>query len=58
MMLTKWEYYILTLDFSPEYSSQVLDDLGLQGWELVAVGESLKTYVFKRPINVSCDNRG
>ena len=47
--MQRWEYKILTIDFdnNMEKTTRELNQLGEQGWELVA--NSGLTYFFKRP---------
>ena len=48
----KWEYYVEKYDESPIDDDTFLPwlcDMGDEGWELIHVSHSLRTYIFKRP---------
>ncbi len=48
--MKKWEYHIEEFDdYSCGQVSSWLALLGAEGWELVSVSASLRTYFFKRP---------
>lgn len=47
--MQKWEYKVIHL-INVSDSIELLNSLGGQGWELVAVDEA-RRYFFKRPIN-------
>lgn len=51
--MAQWEHYVQVIDSGPEGVMEVLNNLGSDGWELVAVtpgieGRFLTTYL-KRP---------
>lgn len=47
----QWEYRIkIFSDFDPVYIEGELNGWGEDGWELVNVSASLRTYFFKRPL--------
>ena len=53
--MTQWEYRIVeNSDASWAQITEMLNDLGSQGWELVSVGGKkpgkLKVFYFKRPL--------
>jgi hypothetical protein len=45
--MDKWEYYVISLAKEAQVVSGYLDELGRDGWELVAVENGV--YFFKRP---------
>lgn len=47
----KWEYLIdENEDYERSYIEKELNKYGQDGWELVHVSQSLRTYFFKRPM--------
>lgn len=46
----EWEYKIESLgDWDEDSALHYLNSYGAEGWELVHVSDSLRTYFFKRP---------
>jgi len=57
--MKKWEYKIITENFSSYYIEENLNKLGEAGWELVATRtrEGITVYIFKRQKNVKSDSK-
>ncbi len=56
--MTKWEYYVTDelLDVEPIYGVELLDKLGREGWELVAIYGGIA--YLKRPVPSFQENQG
>lgn len=49
--MTKWEYEINIMPGSQVEDQDLLNDLGTDGWELVAFDFDSRTAIFKRPLS-------
>jgi len=48
--MTQWEYMVVSIDYVNADSTKRLNELGQEGWELVAIRRCDCQHILKRPI--------